>query len=174
MRFILTLLLSFMLCLITASAYAASFALSPYIVDTQITAGQSADLVFMASGFTGVVEISVENMPVDITPKAVDVRDGAQIRLKLLCSPDVASGTHKGTIVFLAKSGNSVQSGIRIPCTLTVNGTTYNPAIPGFVPNAGGALSDASNKKTIYIIALSVAAILLIGGLIYYWKKSDA
>ena len=173
MKLFLTFTLVLILCLITVNVYASSFGLSPYSVNTQLTAGQSTDVAFTVSGFAGVVEISVEDLPIAITPKAIDVQDGSRINLTLNCSADVPSGEHRGTLVFLAKSGGSVQSGIRIPCIITVNGGTRNTS--SII--RGNVISEdpgPSNKKTILVLALSVIAVLVILGILYFWRKTDA
>lgn len=167
MKFITALMLSLFFCLITASVFAGSFGLSPYMVNTQIVAGQSVNLQFTVSGFSGVVEISAENMPVEISPKAIDVVDGSVINLKLICSSDVASGQHNGMLVFLAKSGSSVQSGIRVPCVLTVNGFSNNPG-PSF-DGVVGQIDDS--RKTIIVAVGFVLVLLLIVGIVYLIRK---
>ena len=177
MKLFLTFILALLFCFVTVNVYAGNFGLSPYVVNTQVIAGQSTDVSFTVSGFNGVVEISSEALPAAISPRAVDVYDGSRINLTLSCSSDVSSGEHHGTLVFLAKSGNSVQSGIRVPCTLVVNGGSQNTNASGIIAPNGVIYSDpgtVTQNKTMLVLILSVIAVLLILGILFFWRKTGA
>ena len=124
MKIIIGLLLAFSLCLVAIPAQAASFGLSPAMVDYQIAKGSSKTMEFTVVGYSGVVEISSESMPVSVSPASVSAVAGSKISVTIKCNDDAADGLYEGKIVFLAKSGNSVMSGIKVRCNLTVGNST--------------------------------------------------
>lgn len=114
---LLLVLISF---LVPVSVYAAGFGLSPYIVDTEIEQGKPINLPFTVKGFNGILDISAENLPVEITPQSMIVSDGSNIVVTLICNL-ATENEYNGKLVFLAK-GEGVQSGIKVPCHLTIKG----------------------------------------------------
>jgi hypothetical protein len=121
MRFAGILLAVLWSCLLTVGVSASSFGLNPYKVDVQVEAGQSTEVVFTVSGFSGIVEVNVEDLPIKIDTESFEVFDGSRINLTIRCDADIAPKLYTGKLVFLTKSGDSGQSGIKIPCSLTVN-----------------------------------------------------
>ena len=121
MKFVGILLAVLWSCLLTVSVSASSFGLNPYKVDVQVEAGQSTEVAFTVSGFSGIVEVSVEDLPIKIDTESFEVFDGSRINLTIRCDSDTVPKLYTGKLVFLTKSGDSGQSGIKIPCSLTVN-----------------------------------------------------
>jgi hypothetical protein len=124
MKFIFLPLLVLVFLLTTVGIFASSFGVSPYMVNPQVEKGSSTDLKFTVIGYNGLVEITSEDMPVTISPKSVNVVDGLPITVTVKCNDDAIPGLYNGKLVFLAKSGDSVQSGIKVLCNLTVTGDT--------------------------------------------------
>ena len=129
-KIIVGLLAALVLCLVTIPAQAASFGLSPATVDYQITKGSSKTVEFTVVGYSGTVEISAESMPVSVSPMSVNAVAGSRITVTIKCNSDAIDGLYEGKIVFLAKSGTSVMSGIKVRCNLTVGGSS-SPATYG-------------------------------------------
>jgi hypothetical protein len=146
---IVGLLLVLLVCLIPVGVYAAGFGISPYKVDTQVEVGQSTDVSFTVSGFSGTIEVNSENLPVEIIPKTVEVLDSSKINLKLSCDKNTTPSLYSGKLVFLAKSGDSVQSGIKVLCNLTVTGDTI--------------VEEQTANPTMLIIWVGFLVALLIG-----------
>ena len=140
-KIIVGLLAALVLCLVTIPAQAASFGLSPATVDYQITKGSSKTMEFTVVGYSGTVEISSESMPVSVSPASVSAVAGSKITVTIKCNDDAADGLYEGKIVFLAKSGNSVMSGIKVRCNLTVGGSS-SPATYAGKPVSSGEVSS--------------------------------
>lgn len=128
MKVILGILLVFSLCLVALPLQAASFGLSPAIIDCQIAKGESKTFDFTVVGYSGTVDISSESMPVTISPASVNVIVGSKVAVTIKCNSDATDGLYEGKIVFLAKSGNSVMSGIKVKCNLKV-GNSSSPIV---------------------------------------------
>lgn len=156
-------LLVLLVCLIPMSVYAAGFGISPYRVDLEVETGQSVDVTFTISGFSGVIEVNSENLPVEITPKAIEVFDGSKINLKLSCDKNITPSLYNGKLVFLAKGGGSVQSGIKVPCNLTVKGVVATAT-------AMTEETDRSPNPTMIIVWVGFLLVLL-AGIIYLSRK---
>jgi hypothetical protein len=155
-------LLVLLVCLIPTTVYGAGFGISPYKVDAQVDTGQSVDLVFTVSGFNGAIEVSSENLPIEINPKTVEVSDGSKINLKLSCGKNITPSLYSGKLVFLAKGGSSVQSGIKVPCNLTVKGSIATAPITKEV--------EQSTNPTMLIIWVGIILVLL-AGIIYLSRR---
>jgi hypothetical protein len=130
MKSIAYLLLVLLCFFISTPVSAGSFGISPVMANIQIEKGAFADLKFTIIGYSGLVEISSENMPVTISPKSVNAVDSLPITVTVKCNDDAIPGLYNGKLVFLAKSGNSVQSGIKVLCNLTVVGATTTEEQP--------------------------------------------
>lgn len=163
MKLVCFLLIVLLSCFVSASVFAAGFGISPYKVDAQIDTGQSVDLAFTVSGFNGTIEVGSENLPVEIAPKTVEVSDGSKINLKLSCGKNITPSLYSGKLIFLAKGGSSVQSGIKVPCNLTVKG----------VPNAIAVVVEETEQPknpTMLIVWIGFLIVLLIG-IIYLSRR---
>jgi hypothetical protein len=139
-KIIIGLLMGLSMCLFAVPAQAASFGLSPAMVDFQIVKGSSKTMEFTVVGYSGSVEISAEDMPVSVSPASVSAVAGSKITLTIKCNEDATDGLYDGRIVFLAKSGNSVMSGIKVRCNLTV-GNSSSPASYGGGGGSSGVVS---------------------------------
>lgn len=155
--------LLFALCLVTIPvipSQAASFGLSPAMVDYQIEKGATKTIEFTVVGYTGTVDISSESMPVSVSPASVSAVAGSKIIVTIKCNEDATDGLYEGKIVFLAKSGNSVMSGIKARCNLTV-GNSSSPATYG---GKGGASSSGSSSG--YVVSSDNPALDNGGGVV--------
>jgi hypothetical protein len=141
-KIIIGLLLAFSLCLVSNPAQAASFGLSPAMVDYQITKGSSKTMEFTVVGYSGTVDINAESMPVSVSPASVSVVAGSKIVVTVKCNDDATDGLYEGKIVFLAKSGNSVMSGIKVRCNLTVG----NSSSPAKYSGSGSSAGSSGNS----------------------------
>jgi len=141
MRILLGLVIALYICLVSFPVQAGSFGLSPASVKIQMNQGTSQDLQFTIIGYDGLVEISSESMPVSVSPSSVTAKAGSNITVTLKCNSDAITGLYDGRIVFLAKSGNSVMSGIKVRCNLTVG----NPPLGAVVIGGSSAGSSGSS-----------------------------
>jgi hypothetical protein len=149
MKLTLLLLVGVLLLLVGMPVYANSFGITPSKVSTQLGVGQSADLKFTITGYNGLVEVYPENMPVTIFPTTFNVIDSSLVTVSVKCNNDAVSRNYDGRIVFLAKSGDSVQSGIKTICNLTVTGDTIT--------------EEQTTNPTMLIIWVGFLVSLLIG-----------
>jgi hypothetical protein len=146
MKIIIGFLLALVLCSVAIPTQAASFGLSPAMVDYQITKGSSKTMEFTVVGYSGTVDISVENMPVSVSPASISAVAGSKITVTIKCNDDAVDGLYEGKIVFLAKNGNSVMSGIKVRCNLTV-GNSSSPVTYG--GGSGGSSSGSSSGVSV-------------------------
>ena len=132
MRILLGLLIAVIACLMAFPAQAGSFGLSPAAIALQMDQGTSKTVQFMVIGYDGLVEISSENMPVSVSPSSITAKAGSSITVTVKCNSNATMGRYDGRIVLLAKNGNSVMSGIKVRCNLTVgNPSPSSPIIGG-------------------------------------------
>jgi hypothetical protein len=140
MKIVMGLLLACFMCFVSMPVDAGSFGLSPAIVSANINAGASKSFQFTISGYNGLVEISAESMPVNIVPSSITVIAETPITVTIICNNNATTGTYDGRIKFLAKSGNSVLSGINVICNLTIEGSSENITLITTVISSGGNL----------------------------------
>jgi hypothetical protein len=143
MKIFTALLIAFFLCLIPSTVQATSFGISPAMIDARVSHGGSSSLSFTVVGYTGTVEISVENMPVTLSQTIFNTVAGSKIVIIMKCQDSAIIGMHDGKIVFLAKSGNSVMSGVKVKCNLNVDNLSPNYADS---PNRNTLVLPTSNS----------------------------
>lgn len=158
MRIFLSLLIG-LLCWssIVISAQAASFGLSPAMIDLKMTPGSSQDLKFTVIGYTGKVDISLENMSAVslVSSSSVQAISGSDITVTVKCRNDALLGTYNGRMVFLAKSGSSVQSGIKVVCNLIVVATENNVILQSGDSSSGSVSSSLINDERKILVVSS-------------------
>lgn len=130
-----------LVCFVPVSA--GSFGLSPASVAVILNSGESKVLQFKVVGYSGLVVVNSENMPVTITPSSFNAVAGSSVPITIKCNSDAVSGSYSGKIVFLAKSGGNVQSGIKALCNLTVNGSSSGGSSSG----TGGIAGELSSPS---------------------------
>ncbi|MFA5767591.1 MAG: hypothetical protein WC919_06740 [Candidatus Paceibacterota bacterium] len=116
--------------MISTPALAAGLNISPLdsftdnTIELSVPADGSTELKFLINEFQGEGElnISLENIPLQVEPATVPVKKGDTITLTLYGDESLASQTFDGKIRFLAMTGGSVAMGIKIKARIQVEG----------------------------------------------------
>ena len=107
--------------LCVAPVAAQSLQLSPSSVEIDVAAGGSSEVEFFVFNFAGELEISLEDIPLTVTPDRVSVNaTGGNSRIVLTLYGDETQGaqTYEGYIRFLSRTGGMVALGIKVRATV--------------------------------------------------------
>jgi hypothetical protein len=116
--------------MISTPALAAGLNISPLdsftdnTIELSVPADGSTELKFLINEFQGEGElnISLENIPLQVEPATIPVKKGDTITLTLYGDESLASQTFDGKIRFLAMTSGSVAMGIKIKARIQVEG----------------------------------------------------
>jgi len=107
------------LCAVPVAAQ--SLQISPSSVEVDVPAGGSSEVEFFVFNFAGDLEISLEDIPLMVTPQTVSVNaTGGNSRVVLTLYGDETRGaeTYEGYIRFLSRTGGMVAVGIKVRATI--------------------------------------------------------
>ncbi len=110
-----------LLVLCAAPVLAAGLGISPPTVEFDVLANGSTEVEFLVYGFTGDLEISLEDIPLKVEPTLVSVaeeEEGTRIVLVFYGDSSLGSQVYEGKIRFLAKTGGTVAMGIKVRATV--------------------------------------------------------
>lgn len=153
---------------ITTPLFAASLSISPPVVAFDVFANGSATVEFIVYGFTGNLEISLEDIPLKVEPITIPVKDigsGTKIVLNFYGDKSLGNQVYNGKIRFLAMTGGSVAMGIKVKATINHIAPPQlleKTSLPTLTPEVAQPLKETTiTPKTNY-----VGWILLATGLI--------
>jgi len=121
-RFIGLLIAVTLMGLWTAPVLAAGLNISPPTVEFDVPADGSSRVEFLVYGFTGDLQISLENIPLRVEPTTVPVtakEGGTRVVLTFYGDESLGSKIYQGKIRFRALTGGSVAMGIKVRATVT-------------------------------------------------------
>jgi hypothetical protein len=107
---------------ITGPAIAASLGMSPSKVEVEVPADGSATVAMKAYYYTGDIEISLENIPLRVSPETIHVEaaDNPQdFTLTIYGDPSLGSKIYDGYIRFLGKSGEMIAVAVQVKAHVT-------------------------------------------------------
>jgi len=107
--------------LCAAPVAAQSLQVSPSSVQLDVPAEGSSEVEFYVFNFAGDLEISLEDIPLTVSPETVSVNaTGGSSRVVLTLYGDETSGTetYQGYIRFLSRTGGMVATGIKVRATV--------------------------------------------------------
>ncbi|MBE0430924.1 MAG: hypothetical protein IBX67_03750 [Dehalococcoidia bacterium] len=107
--------------LCAAPVAAQSLQVSPSSVQLDVPAEGSSEVEFYVFNFAGDLEISLEDIPLTVSPETVSVNaTGGSSRVVLTLYGDETSGTetYRGYIRFLSRTGGMVATGIKVRATV--------------------------------------------------------
>lgn len=110
-----------LLLLYTAPGLAQGLGISPGIVEFDVPANGSATVEFLVYDFSGDLEISLEDIPLTVEPETVHViasEEGTPVELTFYGNESLGSQVFEGKIRFLALTGGTVATGIKVRATV--------------------------------------------------------
>lgn len=110
-----------LMALCTVPVLAAGLGISPPTVEFDVLANGSTEVEFLAYGFTGDLEISLEDIPLRVEPTLVSViaeEGGSEVVLTFYGDGSLGSQVYEGKIRFLAMTGGTVAMGIKVRATV--------------------------------------------------------
>lgn len=159
-----------LLCAIPALAQ--GMGISPGTVEFDVPADGSATVEFLVHDFSGDLEISLEDIPLRVEPETVHVtasEGGTPVELTFYGDPSLSSQVISGKIRFLALTGGTVATGIKVRAT--INHIVAGQPLPG---EAGAGETEGGDGFSmpmwgwiiIGVVALAVVAFILLTGVI--------
>lgn len=116
-----SLVAAILLLLYTAPGLAQGLGISPPTVEFDVPADGSAVVEFLVYDFTGDLEISLEDIPLTVEPETVHViasGEGTPVELTFYGNESLGSQVFEGKIRFLALTGGTVATGIKVRATV--------------------------------------------------------
>lgn len=107
---------------VAAPALAASLGMSPSKVEVTVAADSSATIAMTAYYYTGDIQITLENIPLRVSPEAihVDAADNPQdFQLTFYGDPSLGSKIYDGYIRFQSKSGEMIAIAVKVKAHVT-------------------------------------------------------
>jgi len=100
-------------------AAAVSLNISPPTVEFEVPATGSTEVEFSTYDFSGKLNISLEDIPLEVEPTTVSVKKGEKVVLTFYGDESLGSQAFDGKIRFLAIIDNSVGMGIKVKAKVT-------------------------------------------------------
>jgi len=100
---------------------ALALGISPPSVEFDVPAEGSAKVEFAVYNFTGDLQVSLEDIPLKVEPTTVSVAagdEGTTVELTFYGDESLGSQVYTGKIRFLAMTGGSVATGIKVRATV--------------------------------------------------------
>lgn len=134
--------------LLLCAAPAFALGISPGIVEFDVPADGSTTVEFFVYDFTGDLEISLEDIPLTVEPQTVHViasEEGTLVELTFYGNESLGSQVFEGKIRFLALTGGTVATGIKVKATVnhTVAGEgegSFNMPLWGWIVIGAGII----------------------------------
>lgn len=107
--------------LLLCAAPALALGISPPTVEFDVPANGSATVEFFVYDFTGDLEISLEDISLTVEPETVHVtasEEGTPVELTFYGNESLGSQIFEGKIRFLALTGGTVATGIKVRATV--------------------------------------------------------
>lgn len=141
-------------------ALAQGLGISPGTVEFDVPADGSATVEFLVYDFSGDLQISLEDIPLTVEPETVHVtasEDGTPVEVELTFYGDESLGSQvfNGKIRFLALTGGTIATGIKVRAT--VNHIVAGQPLPG-----EGVGSDGFSMPLWGWIVIGIAALALV------------
>jgi len=108
--------------ILLCAAPALALGISPPSIEFDVPAEGSAKVEFAVYDFTGDLQVSLEDIPLRVEPTTVSVAagdEGTTVELTFYGDKSLGSKIYKGKIRFLAMTGGTVATGIKVRATVT-------------------------------------------------------
>jgi hypothetical protein len=108
--------------IITGPVLAASLGMSPSKVEVEVPADGSATVAMKAYYYTGDIQITLEDIPLRVSPETIHVEaaDNPQdFTLTIYGDPSLGSKIYDGYIRFLGKSGEMIAVAVKVKAHIT-------------------------------------------------------
>ena len=161
--------LAVMLVLICAApALSQGLGISPGVVEFDVPAEGSATVEFLVHDFSGDLEISLEDIPLTVEPETVHViasEGGTPVELTFYGDPSLGSQVISGKIRFLALTGGTVATGIKVRAT--INHIVAGQPLPGKAEAGETEGGGGFSMPTWGWIVIGVGALALVAFIIF-------
>jgi len=142
--------------LVVNSVLAAGFGISPYSIEIDVPSNGSTNVDFTVYDYIGDIDISLEDIPLEISPTSVHVPPGDS-KITLTFYGDGSGETYSGSIRFLANSGSNILAGIKVKAEITVGREPF-----AGVEAEGGIGRDSTSVPGWLWLALALGGLALI------------
>lgn len=160
-------MISVSLCVGTVTADALT--IGPAEVELSVPADGSTSIVFIVRGFSGDLQISLEDIPLTIEPALVHVESTGNyslIELTVYGNESLDNGVFNGNILFLAQLEGSVTYGIKVKASVN---HIFNSHPVKEVSSVGG--TSAVNASLLWAAAFGL--LVSLAGAVLFWERRN-